>query len=283
MEKDLSEIERNWGEPFDLSNASPSLMNNAFEREWFATFLRNSASPADAIALWRWGTEIDVRDILPAIQVPTLIVQRTRDRWIKVEEGRYLAKHIGGSTYLELDGDDHVIWGENSDRLVDEIQAFLAGLQSSSLSERILLTVLSLEVIGSQSGQWYEDPIRTELQRAHGRYIKSTENGFAATFRGPTAAIRCAMAIRDRMKQMGFRIRAAIHIGECEKRSGDLSGHAIQLGAGLLDHAAVGEVVASQTVRDLGVDPGLAFEERGAAGFPGVPGTWLFYSVSAQK
>jgi DNA-binding SARP family transcriptional activator/pimeloyl-ACP methyl ester carboxylesterase len=131
VEEELAAIERHWGEPFDLSSASPSLVNDAFEREWFATFLRNSASPTDAINLWRWNTEIDVRGILPAIHVPTLIVQRTRDRWVKVEEGRYLATHIARAKYLELDSDDHVIWGEHADRLVDEIQAFLTGLAAS--------------------------------------------------------------------------------------------------------------------------------------------------------
>ena len=138
VEEELAAIERHWGEPFDLSSASPSLVNDAFEKEWFAAFLRNSASPTDAINLWRWNTEIDVRDILPAIHVPTLIVQRTRDRWVKVEEGRYLATHIPGAKYLELDSDDHVIWGEHADRLVDEIQAFLTGPQPQPPSERIL-------------------------------------------------------------------------------------------------------------------------------------------------
>ena len=127
VEEQLVAIERHWGEPFDLGSASPSLANDPFEKEWFASFLRNSASPTDAINLWRWNTEIDVRGILPAIRVPTLIVQRTRDRWVRVEEGRYLATHIPGARYLELDSDDHVIWGEHADRLVDEIQAFLTG------------------------------------------------------------------------------------------------------------------------------------------------------------
>ncbi len=130
-EEELATIEREWGEPADLRNAAPSLVDDEFERDWFAAYLRNSASPTDAIALWRWNTEIDVRGILPAIHVPTLIVQRLGDRWIKVEEGRYLAKHIAGAKYVELEGDDHVIWGDDSDRLVDEIQAFLTDVPAS--------------------------------------------------------------------------------------------------------------------------------------------------------
>ena len=136
VEEDLTAIERQWGEPADMSNAAPSLTNDTIEREWFAAYLRNSASPADAIALGRWGTEIDVRDILPTIHVPTLIVQTTGDRWVKPEEGRYLATHIEGARYIELAGRDHVIWGENSDRLVDEIQAFVTGALPAAPGER---------------------------------------------------------------------------------------------------------------------------------------------------
>ncbi|TPI55830.1 alpha/beta fold hydrolase [Mesorhizobium sp. B3-1-7] len=130
VDDDVAAMERQWGKPADMSNAAPSLTENMVEREWFAAYLRNSASPADAIALWRWGTEVDVRDILPAIRVPTLVVQRTDDRWVRPEEGRYLATHIQGARYVELAGRDHVIWGEDCDRLVDEIRSFVAGLTS---------------------------------------------------------------------------------------------------------------------------------------------------------
>ncbi|TPI19867.1 alpha/beta fold hydrolase [Mesorhizobium sp. B4-1-1] len=130
VDDDVAAVERQWGKPADMSNAAPSLTENMVEREWFAAYLRNSASPADAIALWRWGTEVDVRDILPAILVPTLVVQRTDDRWVRPEERRYLATHIQGARYVELAGRDHVIWGEDCDRLVDEIRSFVAGLTS---------------------------------------------------------------------------------------------------------------------------------------------------------
>ncbi|MDX8443400.1 alpha/beta fold hydrolase [Mesorhizobium australafricanum] len=132
VDDDVAAVERQWGKPADMSNAAPSLTENMVEREWFAAYLRNSASPADAIALWRWGTEVDVRDILPAIRVPTLIVQRTGDRWVRPEEGRYLATHIQGARYVELAGRDHVIWGEDCDRLVDEIRSFVTCAGSTS-------------------------------------------------------------------------------------------------------------------------------------------------------
>jgi pimeloyl-ACP methyl ester carboxylesterase len=131
-EDDLALIEREWGRPADLTRSAPSLMDDVAEREWFAAFLRNSASPADALALWRWSTEVDVRDILPAIRVPTLILHKTGDRWVHIEEGRYLARHIPGARLVEMPGEDHLIWGQGSDRLVDELEAFVAGARRKS-------------------------------------------------------------------------------------------------------------------------------------------------------
>jgi pimeloyl-ACP methyl ester carboxylesterase len=127
LEEELAAIERDWGKPWDLSRGAPSLMNDMREREWFATYCRNSASPQDAILLWRWGAEVDIRNMLHAIRVPTLIVQRTGDHWVKAEEGRYLAEHIAGASYLELPGEDHLIWGADCDRLVDAVRDYLAG------------------------------------------------------------------------------------------------------------------------------------------------------------
>jgi DNA-binding SARP family transcriptional activator/pimeloyl-ACP methyl ester carboxylesterase len=283
MEEELAEIERHWGQPFDLSNASPSLTEEAFEREWFATFLRNSASPTEAIDLWRWSTEMDVRPILPSIRVPTLIVQITRDRWIKVEEGRYLAKHIPSAKYLELESDDHVIWGEHSDRLVDEIRSFLAGLPHAAPRERILATVLLLKATGARSLRRYDDQIRTELRLAEGEDIKDVESGYLATFRGPTKAIQFAMAIRNRLKDSGFRIRAAVHTGEWEERTDYLEGPATLMTSRLIELANEGEIIASRTVRDLMIGSDFVFTERGEVELEGVSGRWPFYHVLLDR
>ncbi|TIQ21156.1 MAG: alpha/beta fold hydrolase [Mesorhizobium sp.] len=293
VEEDLAVVERQWGEPADMSNAAPSLMNDSFEREWFAAYLRNSASPADAIALWRWGTEIDVRALLPAIHVPTLIVQAAGDRWVKPEEGRYLATHIEGARYIELAGRDHVIWGENSDRLVDEIQTFVTGVLPSAPGERVLVTALHVEVVGLPSAlvntsnqtwrdlmQRHGDETRKELHHADGEEIKRTGNGFLAVFQRPTRAIQCALAIRRRLGESGLRVRAAIHIGECERRGDDVTGIAIQLTSRLLDHAGPGEIIASRTVRDLMAGSGLMFEAHCEMELAGVPGGLQLFSVS---
>ncbi|CAN7486590.1 alpha/beta fold hydrolase [Mesorhizobium amorphae] len=283
VEEDLAVVEREWGAAADMSNAAPSLMSDTFEREWFAAYLRNSASPADAIALWRWGTEIDVRDILPAIHVPTLIVQTAGDRWIKREEGRYLATHIEGARYIELAGRDHVMWGENSDRLVDEIQAFVTGALPAAPGERVLVSVLSVEIEGSDAGadpiERHAEDIRAELLVAEGRQIRRSASGFLAVFQRPTRSIQCAIAIRHRLRQSGLDVRAAVHTGECEERSDDFSGIAIDLSSRLLDHARPGEIIASRTVRDLVVGSGLTFEEHGEMEASGLPGVLAFFTV----
>lgn len=284
VEEDLAVVEREWGAAADMSNAAPSLMGDTFEQEWFAAYLRNSASPADAIALWRWGTEIDVRDILPAIHVPTLIAQAGGDRWVKPEEGRYLATHIEGARYVEFAGRDHVIWGENSDRIVDEIQAFVTGTLPAAPGERLLVSVLALEIEGLLSGadliERHAEEIRGELVAAEGRQIRRSANGFLAVFQRPTRSIQCAIAIRHRLRQSGLDVRSAVHTGECEQRGDDFSGMAIELSSRLLANAGPGEIIASRTVRDLVVGSGLTFEGRGEMEASGLPGVLQFFSVS---
>jgi class 3 adenylate cyclase len=238
--------------------------------------------------------KIDVRDILPTIHVPTLIIQRTGDRWVKVEEGRYLANRIAGARYVELVGDDHLIWGADSDRLVDEMQTFLARPQPIAPNERVLLVVLSAEIVGSPSipasvgdhepGDWMQaldEDIRDELDRAEGREIKRTRGGLLAVFKRPTRALQCAMAIRRRVNASGLLVRAAVHIGECEVCGDDVTGSAIQTTSRLLDRARPGEIIASRTVRDIVIGSGLTFDARGEMKHDDAVGAWPFYSVGA--
>ena len=287
VEDDIAAVERQWGEPADLSNAAPSLMNDPFEREWFAAYLRNSASPADAIALWRWGTEIDVRDILPAIHVPTLVVQRAGDRWVRPEEGRYLSAHIEGARYLELAGRDHLIWGEDCDRLVEEIEGFVTSTLAAAPAQRVLLSVLCVAIegppsSGGPSGRAKEE-LRSQVLLAEGRQISHGDNGFVAVFQRPTRSIHCAMAIRRRLGKAGIDVRAAIHTGECEESGDTFSGMAIELASRLLDHVPPGEIVVSRTVRDLVAGSGLTFEERGGTEANGLPGVLQLFSIAGQS
>jgi DNA-binding SARP family transcriptional activator/pimeloyl-ACP methyl ester carboxylesterase len=292
LEEDLAMVEREWGKPADLRRAAPSLVNDTYEREWFAAYLRNSASPADAISMWRWGTEMDARGILDAIHVPTLIIQRTGDQWVSVEEGRYLAKHIPGATYRELPGSDHLIWGADSDRLVDAIQEFVVGTEPPVAIETVLLTVMHMELAGASAKatsddlafqaliQLYHNEIAREIQRTDGQQIARSGHGFIAVFQRPTRAIECAMELRDRMKQVDLVVRAAVHIGECEKRGSELEGAALLLTSKLAGQAKPGDIVASRTVRDLVVGSNLTFDLCGEVELGETLGPWQFYSIS---
>lgn len=293
VEEELASIARDWGGAFDLSNAAPSLVHDRQARDWLAGYLRNSASPQDAIALWRWNTEIDVRSILSAIHVPTLVLHRTGDRWVNVEEGRFVADRIPGAKWVELPGDDHVIWAGDADRALDEIEEFLTGMRPEPVSERVLLTVLFTDIIGSTSmaaelgdRRWrdvlrrHDDLVRTELRRFGGVEVNTTGDGFLASFQGPTKAIQCAGAIRTSASGLGLDIRAALHTGECERRGHDLSGIAVHLASRLLGYAGIGDIVVSRTVKDLVVGAGITFEERAAAQLRDVPGQWQIYTAN---
>ena len=294
LDSELAAVARDWGGPFDLRDGAPSLAQDESTREWFAAYLRNSASPKAAISIWDWNAEIDVRSILPTIHVPTLVLHRSDDRWQKVEEGRYLAEHIPGAKFVELPGEDHVIWAGDHTQLLDEIEEFLTGTRPSPASERVLLTVLYTDIVGSTSivneigdHRWkellqrHDDNVRNELRRHEGIEVNTTGDGFLAAFAGPTRAIQCAIAIRDRLAELDLKIRAGVHTGECERRGEDLSGIAMHLASRLLDHAQPGNVVASRTVKDLVVGSGITFKEQGEVTLRDIPGTWQLFSVAS--
>ncbi|WP_245509863.1 alpha/beta hydrolase [Rhizobium laguerreae] len=291
LEDELAAIEREWGRAADLSRAAPSLVDDPVEREWFAAYLRNSASPKDAISLWRWSVEIDARDILSAIRVPTLITHRTGDRWVHPDEGRYLASRIPHAKYVELPGDDHVIWGADSDRLIDEIQGFLSSATPSEPFESTLLTVVYAIIpegyacenpdsaaSGRGGENWQREATRL-LAATVGQEIELDENKVVAGFRQPMQAINYAFDLRDRLRCKGVDVRAAIHIGECKRQGNHCSGPVMQLAAEFAAYPSPGEIFASQTVRDLTVGASLAFDRRGQFDLPGFPGPWMFFSV----
>ena len=292
LDQELAAVGRDWGGPFDLSAGAPSLADDEEAREWFAAYLRNSASPKAAVSIWDWNAELDVRDLLPAVHVPTLVLHRHGDRWQPVEEGRYLAEHIPGAKYVELPGDDHLIFAGDRTLVLDEIEEFLTGVRSPPPSERVLLTVLFTDIVGSTSIasrigdqswkeklQLHDDLVRKELRRFRGNEIKATGDGFLMAFDGPTRAIQCAAAICKSVANLGLDVRCALHTGECERRGSDLSGIAVHIASRLLEHAGSGEIVVSRTVRDLVVGSGITFEERGETELRDVPGTWSLSSV----
>ena len=253
---------------------------------------RMSASPGMARATAEALFRIDVRQILPTITVPTLVIHARGDL-IPVQGGRYLADHIPGARMLEVDGTDHSPWLTDPDAITAEIEEFLTGSHAApSQSHRALRTVLFTDMVASTqhaaaSGdeRWRAvlhrfDEITTQLtERFGGAVVKSTGDGHLATFDGPTQAIRCAEALRADAETLGIQIRAGIHTGECELLENDIGGLAVHIAARILGQAGAGEILVSRTVRDLVVGSGTGFEDHGSVELRGVPGTWQLLAV----
>lgn len=293
-ERWLTRVEHDWGREADLSTLAPSVADDAAFAAWFSKFMRHSASPRAAVALGRLNTQIDVRHALPAIRVPTLVLHRAGDRDANVEEGRWIASRIPGAQFVELDGIDHLPWVGDQDAVLDEIETFLTGVRRGSEPDRVLATVLFIDIVGSTERaaalgdrRWKEllevfyTAVRAELERFRGREIKTTGDGVLATFDGPGRAVRCAVAMRDAAGALGLVIRAGAHTGECELMGDDMAGLAVHIGARIAALAEPGEVLASNTVRDLMVGSGVVFQNRGERELKGVPGKWTILAVDS--
>jgi pimeloyl-ACP methyl ester carboxylesterase len=289
--REIEDLERNWATGMDLDQLAPS-EDEAFKQR-LATYFRRSASPGAAVALMRMNTQIDVRDVLPTIRTPTLVLHRVDDRDAKIEEGRWIADHIPGARLAELEGDAHTLWGGDTDAIVDEIEEFLTGVRPHRQADRVLATVLFTDIVGStkratelgDSG-WREllaahhAQVRKQLDRFRGQEIDTAGDGFFATFDGPARAVQCATAVRDAVRSLGLEIRAGVHTGEVQLADGRVTGIAVHLGARVAGLAGSGEVLVSSTVKDLVAGSGIAFEERGTHVLKGVPGEWHLYAVS---
>jgi len=288
----LDRIEAEWGTPADLDDLAPSKAGDDAFAEWMAGYFRRSASPAAAAALGRMNTEIDVRDVLPAVRVPTLILHRSGDRDANVEEGRFIAERIPGATFVALPGTDHLFWTERVDEVVDAVERFLTGTTLGPEPDRVLATVLFTDIVGSTAQavkmgdrQWmdaleaHRTMVRWFLDRFRGREVDTAGDGFFATFDGPARAIRCAEAVRDAALEHGIEIRAGVHTGEVEMGEKP-AGLAVHIGARVMAKAGAGEVLVSQTVKDLVAGSGLRFEDRGPQALKGVPGVWNLWAAS---
>jgi pimeloyl-ACP methyl ester carboxylesterase len=289
---EIESIERNWGGEMDISELAPSA-DEAFKRR-AVTYLRRSASPGAAVALLRMNSQIDVRDVLPTIGVPTLVMQRVADRDVNVEEGRWIAAQIQGAKYVELPGDEHLIWAGDVDAVVDEVEEFLTGSRPVPEPDRMLATVLFTDIVGSTQRaaelgdrRWgdvleqHHAVVRRELERFRGREVDTAGDGFFATFDGPARAVRAAVAIRDALRGFGVEVRAGLHTGEVQVADEKVRGIAVHTGARIAGAASGGEVLVSSTVKDLVAGSGIEFEDRGAQELKGVPGEWRLYAVSS--
>ena len=289
----IETIEKTWGEAGQPDARAPSAAGDPGYRQWWSTYQRLAASPGAAVAVMQMNKDIDVRPILPAIRVPTLVVHRMGDRVIRVEQARYLAQHIPGARLVEVPGDDHAPWVGDMDVILDEVEEFLTGTRHEADTDRVLATVLFTDIVGSTERaatlgdrKWrdvldgYYALARRELVRFRGREIDTAGDGFFAAFDGPARAIRCAEAITAGVTPLGIGIRAGLHTGECEVMGDKVGGIAVHIGARVAGLAKPGEVLVSSTVKDLVAGSGLAFAERGIHTLKGVPGEWRLFAVS---
>lgn len=282
-----------WGQGATLDVFSPSLADDPAAREYQARYERQAASPMRVDQLFRMFLDTDVRDTLPSIRTPTLVVHRRGDRAVNYRAARWLSEQIEGSRYLLLEGDDHFPWvGEESTAFLDDIEEFLTGARPGPPSERVLATVLFTDIVDSTrlagelgDRRWralledHQALVRNQLTRFGGREIKTTGDGFLAIFDGPTRAAEAARAIAGAMPSLGIEIRAGLHAGEVELMGEDVGGIAVHVAARISALAGPSTVLASRTVRDLASGSGVVFDEFGCHQLKGVEDEWDVYSV----
>ncbi len=272
----------------------PSHVGDGRIERWMLRFFRLVSSPGSQLALEEQLRATDIRALLPAIGVATLVVHRTDDAIEPVGQGRYIADRIPGARYVELEGADHPPWAGDSEALVAEIRRFLGDLRDGEDSaERVLATVLFTDIVGSTErlaamgdSAWKavvlreRELARREVERFRGRFVASTGDGLLAVFDGPARAVRCAQAIGATARLLGLEVRAGCHTGEIEVLDDDIGGLAVHIGARVAALAGASEVWATSTVRDLTLGSGLVFEDAGEHELKGVPGAWHLLRVS---
>ena len=285
---------RQWGTVEGIRSDWPAASDE--EAEATARFERLAASPNAYRRIEEMNMSIDVREVLPAISVPTLVLHRVHDR-IPIAGARWMAERIPGAQFVELAGEQHPIPRGDWRAVADAVEAFVRGVRERGEweepeRERVLTTVLFTDIVGSTATAaelgdraWTElvaehhRRVRARLARFHGREIDTAGDGFFASFDGPARAIRCATAIENDVRELGIELRAGIHTGECEVVDGKVAGIAVSIGARVASRAAAGEILVSQTVRDLVTGSGLEFDDRGSHELKGVPGEWRLYSL----
>jgi class 3 adenylate cyclase len=290
----LDAIEEHWGEGNLLPLWGPSLAEDERFRRWWTRYERASMSPAMARQILKMVLETDIRGILPAIRVPTLVVHRREDRLVPVELGRELADAIPEATFVEIEGTDQFSFSQNADELADIVEEFLTGARQEPESDRVLATIMFTDIVGSTEvaarlgdRRWralveaHDGAVRGALDRFRGREVKTLGDGFLALFDGPARGIRCARRIVSATQDFGVGVRAGLHTGECEVVNGDVSGMAVNIAArvGALAHG--GEVLVSRTVKDLVVGSEIVFTDRGPHPLKGVPGEWQLHAVAS--
>jgi class 3 adenylate cyclase len=282
-----------WGDGVLLELFAPSCADDERIREVWGTFQRLGASPSMGVATLLAMLEIDVRDILPSVRVPTLLIHRAGDRAIPAKGSRFMSERIPNAKYVELEGEDHLWFVGDVDAIFDEVEEFLTGVRRNVVKDRMLATVLFTDIVDSTrkvtelgDHRWrellteHDALVRRELERFRGHELKTIGDGFLATFDGPARAVTCAGAIRDRAHTLGITVRAGVHTGECEMIGDDIAGVAVNIAARISALAAPDEVLVSRTVTDLVYGSGIEFKDRGLVELKGVPDSWHLFAVT---
>ena len=269
-------MRKQWGGPVGIDERAPSVAHDPEFRDWWATYLRMGASPGAALALTQMNAEIDVRNVLPSIRVPSLVIHRSEDQCLKVEEGRFVAERIPGAKFVEFPGNDHLPFVGDQDAILDEMEEFLTGVRHPAEPDTVLATVMVGRIVGVKEhverlgkDRWLEllrrlhAHLTKEIEWFRGREIDLVENRLLAIFDGPARAIRCAAAITEYASRLGVETCTGLHTGECEIVDGQVSGVAAQMCVCVANEAEPGEVLVSSTVKDLVAGSGISFEDRG--------------------
>lgn len=288
-------MRKQWGGPVGIDERAPSVAGDPQFRDWWATYLRMGASPGAAVALTQMNAEIDVRNVLPSIRVPSLVIHRSEDQCLKVEEGRFVAQRIPGAKFVELPGNDHLPFVGDQDAILDEVEEFLTGVRHRIEPDTVLATVLVARLVGIKErvqqlgperwAEWWRRlhaHITKEIEWFRGREVDILENRLLAIFDGPARAIRCATAITEYISRLGVKTCTGLHTGECEIGDGQVSGAAAQMCVCVANEAEPGEVLVSSTVKDLVAGSGISFEDRGVHMLAGCGECRLFAVVKAQ-
>jgi DNA-binding SARP family transcriptional activator/pimeloyl-ACP methyl ester carboxylesterase len=284
-----SAVTREW-----LARVGPEILHDPAAVQWYTSYLRRGASPAANKAMRLMNAAIDIRDVLPTISVPTLVLYRSGEYF---REGtRFMGEHIPGARVVELSGTDHLPWEGDRESVVDEIERFLSEVHDDVEPDRVLATLLFTDIVGSTAKAadigdraWKEllgrhhQLARAQLVRFRGLEIDTAGDGMFAIFDGPARAVRCASAIVESVRELGLEVRAGVHTGEIERSDASVRGISVHIGARIAATARPGEVLVSSTVKDIVAGSGIRFEERGEQELTGVPGTWRLFAAALES
>ena len=292
LDQFVATVQEGWGKSAAVDFVAPSRSADQRFRDWYARAGRLGGSPNQLAELTRASFESDVRRLLPSISCPTLVVHRENNSYIRLGAGQYLAEHIPNAHLVVLPGDDHLFFAGDTDALADEIEEFLTGTRSGAEGDVLSMTVLFTDIVASTEHQarvgprtWsrltdlHDAMVRAALARHRGHEVKTTGDGFLATFDATRRALRCAADILAGANNIGLDLRAGVHTGEVEVRGDDIGGLAVTIAKRVCDLASPGEVLVTRTVADHVVGSGIEFDDRGERELKGVPGNWRLFAV----